>query len=102
VTLYEASRESTPAVAVAVVRAQRPTIRAFANAGAALDGGSDQAATAATTIARFVDRVMSSGELRRRLGLTAQSLVDDRGAIRVAHAIKELAGRPRGIREGLK
>jgi len=92
VTLYEACREGTPTVAVAVARAQRPTIRAFVRAGASLDGGPaySPSASLAPLLERtppMVGRLMSDASLRRRIGMTGASLIDGRGAARVARAL---------------
>jgi hypothetical protein len=87
VTLYEACREGTPAVAVAVVRAQRPTIRAFVRAGASLDGGPAASPAGAT---HLVDQLLSDPALCRRIGRTGRAVIDGRGAQRVARALTTL------------
>jgi hypothetical protein len=107
VTLYEACRAGTPTVAVAVVRAQRPTIRAFVSAGAALDGGPASSRTVSlassrtvpltaslasseAVASRLVDRLMSDPALYRRIGMAGRSLIDGRGAERVTRALMTL------------
>lgn len=87
-TLYEALRDGTPTVAVSVVPAQRPTIRACASAGAALDGGP---AAASAAVRRLVARLLDDAGLRRQIGATGRSLIDGRGAARVARAVATLA-----------
>jgi hypothetical protein len=88
VTLYEACRAGTPAVGVAVVEAQRPTIRAFARRGAALDGGSTRDMRQA---AAAIARLAGDARLRRLVGASGQAIVDGRGARRVAAALSKLA-----------
>ena len=97
VTLYEACREGTPAVAIAVVPAQRPTIHAFARAGAVLDAG--PTAPPART-ARVVETLLNDAVLRRRIGRTARLMIDGRGANRVAQVLAKLARPPVGSRRG--
>lgn len=93
VTLYEAAVLATPAVGVAVVSAQQPTIRGFARRGAAVDAGifSDPAAFAhaADAVADLLEHPVRAA----RLGATAAHLVDGRGVFRVADAIRQLARR---------
>jgi spore coat polysaccharide biosynthesis predicted glycosyltransferase SpsG len=97
VTLYEACREGTPTVAVSVVRAQRPTIRAFVSAGAALDGGP---ASSLAVAPRLVARLMDDPARCRRIGKTGRSVIDGRGAQRVASAITTLVRASHRSRRG--
>jgi spore coat polysaccharide biosynthesis predicted glycosyltransferase SpsG len=101
VTLYEACAIGTPAVATAVVPAQRLAIAAFAAAGAALDGGSIGAAPAAAArqVAASVASLVRDSATRRRLAVNGRRLVDGRGAARVARQISQLpAAGPRKAR----
>jgi spore coat polysaccharide biosynthesis predicted glycosyltransferase SpsG len=97
-TLYESCLLATPAVGVAVVPAQRRTIRAAAAAGAVIDAS---AATAAQTTRKAVDAVTALVRDRARadrLGRRAGRLVDGAGAERVAAQLTRLmqsAGRER-------
>jgi UDP-2,4-diacetamido-2,4,6-trideoxy-beta-L-altropyranose hydrolase len=91
-TLYEAAAMRTAVVGVAVVPAQRPAIRAFAQAGAAIDpaaalGGRALNAWAIARIANDVARLLGDPARRRRMAIAARRLVDGRGAERVASAI---------------
>jgi spore coat polysaccharide biosynthesis predicted glycosyltransferase SpsG len=88
VTLYEACCLGTPAVAVAVVPAQRPTIRAFAARGAAIDAGTPRNLEGAIgQVLRLLDSVRAQRDLSER----ASQQVDGRGAQRVATALRRLA-----------
>jgi spore coat polysaccharide biosynthesis predicted glycosyltransferase SpsG len=91
VSLYEAAAQGTPAVALAVVDAQRPTIRAFAGAGIAVDGGRLRAASAGAAIDRVARavRVLVADPARQRVMARAgRRHVDGRGAVRVAAIIQ--------------
>ena len=88
VTLYEACCLGVPVVALAVVPAQRPTIRAFAARGAAIDAGSTR------TTPRAIEAVLAllDDERRRRsMARRARAQVDGRGVWRVAAALTQLA-----------
>lgn len=95
-TLYEAAALGRPAVALAVVPAQRATIAGFARRGAAIDAGlmDDEGAVPRVTeaVAALASDVMGAD----RLGATAARLVDGRGVFRVADALRELASRRTG------
>jgi UDP-2,4-diacetamido-2,4,6-trideoxy-beta-L-altropyranose hydrolase len=91
VSLYEACRVGAPAVGLAVVRAQRPTISGLAAHGAAVDGGNttELAAAAATVLALLED-----APRRTRLSRAGRRLIDGQGPRRVSRALRELmAGR---------
>jgi hypothetical protein len=93
VTLYEACATGTPAVALAVVPAQRPTIRAFARTGAVIDaGGAWQPRAipraAAAVVSLVGDEAGRAGRARR-----ARALVDGRGGARVARHLFALVSR---------
>lgn len=95
VTLYEAAALGVPAVALAVVPAQAPTVRAFAAARAALDaggsgGGAAGAAQTIQAVVRHVTRLLDDAALRQRMAGRARRLVDGRGAARAAAALREL------------
>lgn len=89
VTLYEAAALGVPAVAIPVVPAQAPTIRALSRAGVTLPGGS------ATEAADAVARLMYAPQLRRSLSTRGPALVDGQGAQRVARHLRELMKRGR-------
>jgi spore coat polysaccharide biosynthesis predicted glycosyltransferase SpsG len=106
VTLYEACCLGVPTVAVAVVNAQRPTVRAFAARGAVIDAGTSRTVTRAVAA---VQRLLDDERARRALGRRARAQVDGLGAVRVASALRRLAransgdrhcGRPRRPRVG--
>jgi hypothetical protein len=97
VTLYEAAALGTPIVGVAVVPAQRPAIRAAAAAGAAIDGSHAVPARAIENAAAAVVRLMVDPDAASALGARGRSLIDGRGAMRVARALEALAPR-RGVR----
>jgi UDP-2,4-diacetamido-2,4,6-trideoxy-beta-L-altropyranose hydrolase len=96
VSLYEACARGVAAVGVPVVVPQRPTVRGFVTAGAAL--GDASGAPDAERVARDVMRLLRQPALRSSLAGQGRSLVDGRGAVRVAEAIRQLAeGRPEGL-----
>lgn len=93
VTLYEACAIGTPAVAVAVAPAQRPTVRAFASHGAALDAGSVTASRAVARVASGVMALLAGGPDVAELTRRARDLVDGCGAFRVADRLASLVSR---------
>ena len=91
VTLYEACALGRPAVGMAVVKGQRPAIRALASQGGILDGGGPTVdAVTASRVGAAVARLVADGARRRQLGSRARRLVDGRGAERVARRIRAL------------
>ncbi len=92
-TLYETAALGAPAVALAVVSAQQPTIRGFARRGAAVDAGLASDPTATTHAADAVADLISNPTRAARLAGTAARLVDGRGVFRAADAIQQLARR---------
>jgi len=93
VTLYEACCLGVPAVAAAVVDRQRPTIRAFAAQGAAIDAGSARRGARAV---QAVLALLDDTGRRRTLGRRARARIDGRGIWRVAEALERLGARRRG------
>lgn len=93
VTLYEACRIGTPAVGVAVVAAQRPTIGGLAAHGCVADGGRLSNPDAAV---RQAVGLLDDASQRARMSRLGRHLVDGRGAERVAaHLRKLVAARTR-------
>ncbi len=90
-TAYEACALGVPAVAVSVVPAQQPTVRALARRGAAVDGGPLGSTAAAGRVAARASRLLASPAAQRRLAANGRRLVDGRGARRVAVALRALA-----------
>ena len=88
VSLYEACARGVAAVGVPVVVPQRPTVRGFVGTGAAL--GDATAAPDAERVARGVVRLLRQPALRTALAAQGRTLVDGRGAGRVADAIRHL------------
>lgn len=84
VTLYEACAIGVPAVALAVVKAQRPTIRQFARQRAVVD------AKQVGRVAGHVARLLDDSVERRRLSSAGRRAVDGRGVFRVAGRIRKL------------
>lgn len=91
ITAYEACALGVPAVAVSVVPAQQPTVRALARRGAAVNGGPLGTDDAASRVARRTSRLLASPAVQRRLAANGRRLVDGRGAARVALALRALA-----------
>jgi UDP-2,4-diacetamido-2,4,6-trideoxy-beta-L-altropyranose hydrolase len=98
VSLYEACARGVAAVAVPVVVPQRPTVRGFVAAGAAL--GDASGAPDAERAARQVVQLLRQPALRTALAGQGRKLVDGRGAGRVADAIRQMVGRPNRLRQG--
>jgi UDP-2,4-diacetamido-2,4,6-trideoxy-beta-L-altropyranose hydrolase len=96
VTLYEAALLGVPSVALAVVAAQMPTIRAFERVGASIAAGclvSGDRANVERTRAKAVQAVaalLADEEKRRVMAVQGQQQVDGRGALRVAAALTRL------------
>jgi len=88
VSLYEACARGVAAVGVPVVVPQRPTVRGFVAAGAAL--GDASTAPDAVRVARDVVRLLRQPAIRAALAAQGRKLVDGRGAGRVAEAIQQL------------
>lgn len=84
VTLYEAAALGVPVVAVPVVAAQRPTVRAFTTAGLALTGATPSLASAA------VAALLTRPSLGRAARARGPRLVDGHGASRVARELNAL------------
>lgn len=94
VTLYEAAALRVPTVALAVVPSQRPTVEAFAERGAAVDGGLlASGSSALDRPCRAAIRLLRDAAARGRLERRAGALVDADGARRVASAIRRLLAR---------
>lgn len=92
VSLYEASALGTPAVAVAVVAAQLPTVRAFARTGLAVAGGRLQdpgGRPAAARVARLVGQLLMNPARRRSLSRAGRTVIDGAGADRVAAVLRD-------------
>jgi spore coat polysaccharide biosynthesis predicted glycosyltransferase SpsG len=109
VTLYEACAVGVPVVAVAVVPAQRESIRSLARQGAVVDGGpSPLDGAAAERVAEIAARLMTNTVLAARQSRRARLVVDGLGARRVAHRLRALMRAPafrqaaRSSREALR
>jgi spore coat polysaccharide biosynthesis predicted glycosyltransferase SpsG len=90
ITLYEACAIGVPAVALAVVPAQRDAIAAFAARGVVLDAGSlGDGERALRNAAAGVARSLREATTGRRAS-AARRLIDGRGALRVAARIRRL------------
>lgn len=90
VSLYEACAAGVATVAVPVVNAQRPTVAAFMNRGAALGVGEHEEVRP-EAVATDALALLADAALRRRLAQKARQLVDGKGAMRVAAAIARVA-----------
>lgn len=94
-TAYEACALGVPAVAVAVVPTQQPTVRGLAKRRAVVDGGSLYDVDAPARISRVAAALIEAPARRHRLARAARQLVDGRGAERIAAALRRLVdGRP--------
>jgi len=94
VTTYEVCGLGVAAVSVAVVAAQRPTVRAFAEAGAVLDGGTlPRSRVPVATLDHLVDLAVGALDdepARRALSRAGRAIVDGRGAERVADRLRRI------------
>ncbi len=90
-SLYEAVAAGVPTVSLAVVPAQRPTVRAFAARRLTVDGGAVAVPVRPRLVARRVvdrfDRLVKDADLRRFMAQAGPRAIDGRGASRVARAI---------------
>lgn len=91
VTAYEACALGVPAVVTAVVPAQQPTVAALARAGAVVAGGRFRSAGDARRLAGAIVRLLDDEARRRALARRGRRLVDGRGALRVAAALRRMA-----------
>ena len=95
-TLYEAAAAGVPCVGIAVVDAQRPALRAFARAGAALHVmplGTTLSDKAAAHVADAVAQLVACRSCRQAQVAAGRGIVDGKGASRVARALVALAER---------
>lgn len=90
-TAYEACALGVPAVAVAVVPAQQPTVRGLARRRAVVDGGALYTAGAPARISKVASALIAAPARCDALARTARQLVDGRGAERIAAALRRLA-----------
>ncbi len=93
VSLYEACALGTPAVALPIVAAQRPAVRAAGRAGIAVAAAADTDSQLVDRVVAAVERLLDDEPARRALGARARAVVDGRGTARVASALLALAGR---------
>jgi UDP-2,4-diacetamido-2,4,6-trideoxy-beta-L-altropyranose hydrolase len=93
-TALEAAALGAPSVAVAVVPAQRPNVRALARHGVVCDGGL-LSADAPRRLARRTARLWHATSEREALSRAGRRLVDGCGAERIATAVRRLAARGR-------
>jgi spore coat polysaccharide biosynthesis predicted glycosyltransferase SpsG len=97
ITLYEACALGTPIVAVPVVEAQRPAIRAFAGRRAIRGVDTLDRGEAVEGVTSAVLGLLSDADERRRLSRRAAAIVDGKGASRVANRLRLL-----GLRNGAR
>src|SRR5262249_49323890 len=96
ITLFEACAIGVPSVAFAVASAQTRTILCAAARGAVIDGGAVPLSDLAVQcLVNATVRLLRDGGARRRTSALARSLVDGRGAWRVASMIQRLSDRVR-------
>ena len=86
-SLYEACCVGTPAIGVAVVPAQRPTIAGLAKRGAALDGGH---LGNLPGVVRLATGLLDDGFRRAQMSRSGRRLIDGHGADRVAEHLHRL------------
>ena len=92
VTLCEACAVGVPAVALAVVPAQRAAVEAFAGRGAAIDAGAlSEKGTAVSRAGAAVAGLLGDGSARRRRSSAGRRLIDGLGALRVGARFRSLA-----------
>lgn len=92
VTLYEAAALGVPVIAVPVVAAQRPTVRAFVRHGLAVTVPSTHdPVELGQLVARRARRLSVDPLRRQQMRARGPALIDGRGAARVARAFVRLA-----------
>jgi spore coat polysaccharide biosynthesis predicted glycosyltransferase SpsG len=93
VSLYEAVAAGVSTVAVPVVPAQRPTIRGFEQLQLTVGGvaANVSARRVVTQVASRFDALVANTAWRRRVTRLGPSLIDGRGARRVARAIAAIS-----------
>lgn len=94
-TLYALAATGTPTVTITMVGNQRANAEAFDRAGAALDAGIVDGARLRTALESHLRRLAGDAARRAELGRRARSLIDGRGALRVAQEIARIVGSPR-------
>jgi len=87
VTLYELAATATPVVLVSMAGNQQPNFAAFERAGAVLAAGAAGDPGLDGAIESAFRRLAADRALRETMGARGRSLVDGRGATRVARAI---------------
>lgn len=94
VSLYEAVAAGVPSVALAVVKAQRPTVRTFARHRLVRSAGSAEGVAPARVAARVVrelSALIEDHDWRRDVRARGPGLIDGQGVRRVALAVRTLA-----------
>lgn len=87
-TLYELAAVGTPAVAVQVADNQRDTLAALVSHGAVVAAGASDDADIGDRVRQAVGELIRERSARDDLRQAGQRLVDGRGALRVARAIR--------------
>lgn len=94
-TLYELAATGTPTVTITMVGNQRANAEAFDRAGAALDAGIVDGASLRTALESHLRCLAGDAARRAELGRRARSLIDGRGALRVAQETACIVGSTR-------
>jgi spore coat polysaccharide biosynthesis predicted glycosyltransferase SpsG len=89
VSLSEACAHGVAAVGVPVVAAQRPTVTAFVQRGAAR--GVTRGRVTGRSVAAECAELLTDDAMRRHVARMGRKLIDGRGAFRVAAAVSRLA-----------
>lgn len=96
VTAYEACAAGVPAVAVALVEAQRRTVAALADLGAVADGGllreGDSSDSPISGLAELVLALLHSRGRAARQSRAGRTVTDGQGAERVARLVRKRMG----------
>jgi spore coat polysaccharide biosynthesis predicted glycosyltransferase SpsG len=91
VTVYEACAHGVVPVAVPVVAAQRPTVRAFVARGIAL--GVTRGPVRAAAVASECAQLLDDQDVRAHMANLGRTIIDGRGAFRAAAAVSRLRAR---------
>lgn len=94
-TLYELAATGTPTVTITMIGNQRANAEAFDRAGAALDAGIVDGARLRTALESHLRGLAGDAARRAELGRRARSLIDGRGALRVAQETARIVGSTR-------
>jgi len=90
-TLYELAAVQTPTIGVRVASNQRLNLKGLSQAGALIDAGSVATRSFSNRLVRALRQLSGSAVHRQKLAKNARRMVDGRGALRLAQAMRAAA-----------